>query len=555
MTDARRPHPPRRPATSTCSRSPGATACCSSAAAVGLAGRGRRGAVCRSREADAAARRASRSTTRSASPAPGRWPSARSRTAPARPPSWSIPEVVWGRADDGTRWVTTIAAPSARRRPTSPPPPGAAAPRAVVGRPSHPARPAGVVVRARGPRHQGDARRTGGRPRARSCWPARCWSRPTCPFDRAVVLERLRPPYPGCFLFHVDGFVGASPELLVSRTGDVVRAQPMAGTAPRGGDPAADARLAASLLASPTYRHEHQITIDMVFDTLLALVLVPRLRARAVGGRRRQRAAPRHHGRGPALAAGAVGPRAGGGPPPDARRSTAGPATTPAPGSRSTRASTAAATPAPSAGSTAAATAPSPSASAAPTSTAPRPAWSPATASSPTATPTPSWPRPRSSSKPCSAPSPGSDARRRLLRTFRRSRDDVDATDVGRQSSATASATAALRRWWTSTLAARSVRTTRTWTPPASRAARTAGSTSSTWLGGDAVGRRQRDQVEAVGRAVELLEALGLDGLGLREEREDAAAVVVDDDDHQVDAALRRRRAGRCCRGGRPGRR
>ena len=43
----------------------------------------------------------------------------------------------------------------------------------------------------------------------------------------------------------------------------------MAGTAPRGGDPATDARLAASLLASPTYRHEHQITIDMVYDTLI----------------------------------------------------------------------------------------------------------------------------------------------------------------------------------------------------------------------------------------------------------------------------------------------
>ena len=39
------------------------------------------------------------------------------------------------------------------------------------------------------------------------------------PFDRAVVLERLRRAYPGCFLFHVDGFLGASPELLVSRTG------------------------------------------------------------------------------------------------------------------------------------------------------------------------------------------------------------------------------------------------------------------------------------------------------------------------------------------------
>src|SRR2546421_2972904 len=43
----------------------------------------------------------------------------------------------------------------------------------------------------------------------------------------------------------------------------------MAGTAPRGGDPTSDAQLAASLLASAKDRNEHQITIDMVHDTLL----------------------------------------------------------------------------------------------------------------------------------------------------------------------------------------------------------------------------------------------------------------------------------------------
>jgi menaquinone-specific isochorismate synthase len=83
------------------------------------------------------------------------------------------------------------------------------------------------------------------------------------------IVARLRVAFAGCYVFSVDGMVGASPELLVSRTGDLVRAQPMAGTAPRGGDPQSDARLAAALLASPTYRHEHQVTIDMVHDTLL----------------------------------------------------------------------------------------------------------------------------------------------------------------------------------------------------------------------------------------------------------------------------------------------
>jgi menaquinone-specific isochorismate synthase len=89
------------------------------------------------------------------------------------------------------------------------------------------------------------------------------------PFDRHAVLDRLRTAYPGCHIVGIDGFVAASPELLVSVVGDIVRSHPMAGTAPRGGDPATDQRLAASLLASAVYRHEHQVTIDAVHDTLL----------------------------------------------------------------------------------------------------------------------------------------------------------------------------------------------------------------------------------------------------------------------------------------------
>lgn len=90
------------------------------------------------------------------------------------------------------------------------------------------------------------------------------------PIPVGTVLSRLAAAYPGCFLYLVEGFCGASPELLVSRSGDVVRAQPMAGTVPRSGDPAVDARRTAALLASETYRHEHQVTIDAVHDALLA---------------------------------------------------------------------------------------------------------------------------------------------------------------------------------------------------------------------------------------------------------------------------------------------
>ncbi|MGI8685890.1 MAG: isochorismate synthase [Acidimicrobiales bacterium] len=84
------------------------------------------------------------------------------------------------------------------------------------------------------------------------------------------VLGRLRALYPSCMLFSVDGFVGASPELLVARAGDGVRSQPMAGTIPRSGDPAVDARLAAGLLASTKDREEHALVVEEV-----AAVLAP----------------------------------------------------------------------------------------------------------------------------------------------------------------------------------------------------------------------------------------------------------------------------------------
>jgi menaquinone-specific isochorismate synthase len=89
------------------------------------------------------------------------------------------------------------------------------------------------------------------------------------PIDRHAVLTRLRASFGSSHLFAVDGFVGASPELLVARHGDVVRAHPLAGTTPRTGDPTVDARLAAQLIASTKDQIEHRVTIEMVRDTLL----------------------------------------------------------------------------------------------------------------------------------------------------------------------------------------------------------------------------------------------------------------------------------------------
>jgi len=174
-----------------------------------------------------------------------------------------VPEVVWGRADDGTRWITTIGDVDV----DVPPPvavPRVTAPGAVRVAPTRPAADWQALVA-----EATAAIRASGGALEKVVLAREVVVEADEPFDRAGVLARLRTSYPGCFLTHVDGFVGASPELLVGRSGDVVRAQPMAGTAPRGGDPATDARLAASLLASATYRHEHQVTIDDVHDTLL----------------------------------------------------------------------------------------------------------------------------------------------------------------------------------------------------------------------------------------------------------------------------------------------
>jgi menaquinone-specific isochorismate synthase len=89
------------------------------------------------------------------------------------------------------------------------------------------------------------------------------------PLDGAAVIEQLAATFPTSIVFAVDGFIGASPELLVGRHGDVVRAHPLAGTAPRATDPADDRRRAADLLASTKDRWEHRITIDWLLDGLL----------------------------------------------------------------------------------------------------------------------------------------------------------------------------------------------------------------------------------------------------------------------------------------------
>jgi isochorismate synthase len=89
------------------------------------------------------------------------------------------------------------------------------------------------------------------------------------PLDVRAILRRLRASFGSSYRYSIDGFIGASPELLIARAGDVVRSHPLAGTTPRTGDPATDARLADELIASMKNQVEHRVVIDVVNDTLL----------------------------------------------------------------------------------------------------------------------------------------------------------------------------------------------------------------------------------------------------------------------------------------------
>ena len=88
------------------------------------------------------------------------------------------------------------------------------------------------------------------------------------PFVTSDVLSRLLALYPTCMIFRVDGFLGASPELLIERRGSYVASHPLAGTIGRSGDLATDEALIAGLLASPKERREHAYVIEGLRRTL-----------------------------------------------------------------------------------------------------------------------------------------------------------------------------------------------------------------------------------------------------------------------------------------------
>ena len=90
------------------------------------------------------------------------------------------------------------------------------------------------------------------------------------PVDARWILGRLAARYPSCWTFSVDGLLGATPEMLVRRIGDVVTSRVLAGTMRRSSDRASDASLASALLDSAKDHAEHEYAVQSVALALAA---------------------------------------------------------------------------------------------------------------------------------------------------------------------------------------------------------------------------------------------------------------------------------------------
>ena len=178
---------------------------------------------------------------------------------PGAPTELVIPRVTVGKAADGRRWVTTIDDADPTVVPAPRPTPSAAEFTVAAAAPVE--HYLAAVAAAR------DAVRAGSLQKAVIAREVLVHS--NTPIDVHAVLLRLRASFGSSYRYSIDGFIGASPELLVRVDGNTVESHPLAGTAPRTGDPATDARVAAELIASTKNQVEHRAVIDMVHDTLL----------------------------------------------------------------------------------------------------------------------------------------------------------------------------------------------------------------------------------------------------------------------------------------------
>lgn len=87
------------------------------------------------------------------------------------------------------------------------------------------------------------------------------------PLDPRHLLRHLADRWTECWTYELDGLVGATPELLLRRTGSHVTSRVLAGTAARAG-PDEDETVGRNLLASAKNQDEHRYAIASLAETL-----------------------------------------------------------------------------------------------------------------------------------------------------------------------------------------------------------------------------------------------------------------------------------------------
>ena len=119
--------------------------------------------------------------------------------------------------------------------------------------------------RSRWPRRWSESAPAGWR---RWCSRGRWWWKRLGPTSRRPSTARLRELFASCFCFCCGSpeaaFLGASPELLVRRSGAGAATVALAGSARRSADPAVDDHLGEQLLRSPKDRREHDIVVRRI---------------------------------------------------------------------------------------------------------------------------------------------------------------------------------------------------------------------------------------------------------------------------------------------------
>ena len=88
-------------------------------------------------------------------------------------------------------------------------------------------------------------------------------------FQINEVLQKLQKQNQSSLIFNIDGFLGASPELLIKREGNTIMSHPLAGTTQKYDDLKQDQDSKQKLLESTKDAYEHKVTIDWLLNELL----------------------------------------------------------------------------------------------------------------------------------------------------------------------------------------------------------------------------------------------------------------------------------------------